>query len=543
MLIRYINLYKKYLIFFSFLFILFLGLISVKDYGHSSDESAQRHAGFVELNYIGEKIAPSLHSRYKGDRVYIDLYDNSYNEKFSGHSLNTLSALLEVIFEIEDRRDVFILKHHIYFIIFFLSLISFYKICQIRFEKWYISIIGVFIIFLSPRIFANSFYDPKDIPFLSILIFSIHFGLILFKKMNFKNLIYYSLFNAFVISGIRVYGIISPVLILSSIILYSFITKENFKKNLLFVIYCLILTFVFSIIIKPSLWESPIANFIGSFTYLKEFGKIWSIPNLFLGEIILSKDTPWFFSIFWISITTPIFYTVLFLFGISFYLINSLTNLRSIFLNKIFYYDSIFFSLLVIPIIGSIILRESSFNSWRHLYFIYPYFVIFCLIGFENILNFIKKDNFKNYFYVFFLIILLFNLSWIIKNHPYQYSYFNLLAGKDNLNNKFDIDYHGLSYKQNLEFIIDNDDRDKISVVNNSINKPQLFKYSLNKIDRKRFVFNQNIAKPDYIITNYFLDNIEKYKKISADVIENEYVLFNEIIVDGNTINTIYKKK
>ena len=135
---EFLNTYRKYLIFFSFLLILSSGLFSVKDYGVSSDESDQRHSGFVELNYIGEKIAPNILNRYKGDRVYIDLYDENYKERFSGHILNTVSAFFEVIFKIEDRRDVFIFKHHIYFFLFFFSLISFYKICQIRFENWYI---------------------------------------------------------------------------------------------------------------------------------------------------------------------------------------------------------------------------------------------------------------------------------------------------------------------------------------------------------------------------------------------------------------------
>lgn len=538
-----LNTYRRYLIFFSFLLILFSGLFSVKDYGVSSDESDQRHSGFVELNYIGEKIAPSILNRYKGDRIYIDLSDEKYQDRFSGHLLNTVSAFFEVIFKIEDRRNVFIFKHHIYFLLFFFSLISFYKICQIRFEKWYISILGVLIIFLSPRIFANSFYDPKDIPFFSMLIFSVHFGLLFFNNRNFKYLIYFSIFNALVISGIRIFGIISPILILSSTILYTFIVKENFKKNILLISSCLILSIIFSIILKPFLWSNPLTNFLNSFKYLGEFGELWNIPNLFFGEIIFARDVPWYFSIVWISITTPIFYLVLFFIGFSFYLVNSLRYLKNNFSNKTFYYDSIFFSLLIIPIVGSIILRESSFNSWRHLYFIYPYFVIFSLIGFENILNYLKINYIKNYFYIFFIMILFFNFTWIVKNHPYQYAYFNILAGKKNLNREFDIDYHGLSYKQNLEFIIDNDDRDKISIVNNSINKPQLFKYSLNKKDRERFIIDQNITKPDYIITNFFLDKIKKYKKISSEIIENEYVLFNEIKVDGNVINAVYKKK
>ena len=110
--LEFLNTYRKYLIFFSFLLILFSGLFSVKDYGSSSDESDQRHSGFVELNYIGEKIAPNILNRYKGDRIYIDLTDTRYQDRFNGHIINTFSAFFEVIFKIEDRRNVFIFKHH-----------------------------------------------------------------------------------------------------------------------------------------------------------------------------------------------------------------------------------------------------------------------------------------------------------------------------------------------------------------------------------------------------------------------------------------------
>ena len=37
----------------------------------------------------------------------------------------------------------------------------------------------------------------------------------------------------------------------------------------------------------------------------------------------------------------------------------------------------------------------------------------------------------------------------MIKIHPYQYAYFNFLAGKD-FNKKFEMDYWGLSYKENI---------------------------------------------------------------------------------------------
>mgnify|MGYP001173441923 CR=1 FL=1 len=103
---------------------------------------------------------------------------------------------------------------------------------------------------------------------------------------------------------------------------YNFLNKESFKKELIFVLYSILFTLFFSIIIKPTLWENPLSNFISSFKYISEFGDVWIIPNLFFGEIVSAKDVPWYYSIVWISITTPIFYLILFIIGILIYLKN-----------------------------------------------------------------------------------------------------------------------------------------------------------------------------------------------------------------------------
>ena len=65
---------------------------------------------------------------------------------------------------------------------------------------------------------------------------------------------------------------------------------------------------------------------------------------------------------------------------------------------------------------------------------------------------FFKK---KNYFlYILILILILPTGIWMYKNHPFQYVYFNFLAGK-NFNEKFEMDYYGVSNKNALEYIID----------------------------------------------------------------------------------------
>ena len=537
-----INNNKNKILYLIFLLILIVGLSSVKDYGVSGDESDQRHSGFVELNYVGKKILPNLTDKLTHGKEYVDLHDKNYNEKYAGHLLNSVFGIIEIILKIDDRHEAFLLRHYLYFLIFFSSLIAFYNLCNLRFRNWKISLLSVFILLLSPRIFANSFYDPKDIPFLSLLIFSVYFGLRFFKNLNLKNAILFAIFNALVISGIRVYGLISPLLIYSSIIFYLTIKDELKFKSIILIINSIIFTIFFSILLKPYLWESPITNFYESIKYIGNFGNFWNVPNLFFGEIIYAKATPWFYNLVWIAITTPFFYTALFLVGIIIYFKNFLLSFKKNFYTQEFYFDSIFITLFFVPFIGSSILSESSFNGWRHLYFIYPYFVIFSILAYDKLTNLISHKKYTNLIHLSTLLILCYYAFWMLKNHPHQYAYFNIFGGKE-ISKNFDIDYHAQSYKENLNYILANDNRKKIYIINNSINKPILFLYSLKKDDREKFIHNFDDRYPDYILTNYFLDKIKRYKKYDDEFINKNYFIFKQLIVDDNIINTVFKKK
>ena len=542
--------YKSNIIIISIFFLIFIiGTFSVEDYGVSSDENDQRHSGFIELNHIGKKILPVITEQLTEGKNYTNFDDKNYTEKYSGQIFNTTTGFLEIILKIDNDYERFLLRHYIYFFTFFLSLVAFFKLCNLRFQDWKLSLLGVIFLFLSPRIFANSFVDPKDIPFMSLLIFSVFFGLKFFENLNIKNAIIFAFFNGLVISGVRIYGLISPLIIFASIILYLIISKKLQFNRIISIFISLIFTALFSILFKPYLWEAPLVNFINVIKYLGEFGEIWQVPNLFFGEIILAENVPWYYSLYWILITTPIFYVFLFVIGFFGYLKNFYIKFKVKFYEKKFYYDSIFLALVFGPLMGTIILKSASFNSWRHLFFIYPYIIIFCVYALNFLSEYLLEN--KNLLKIVNLLIILsiFNLIfWNIKNHPHQYAYFNFLAGK-NVDKKFDIDYWGLSYKESLNYILDNDDREKIYIKTNSISKMILLIKSLENEKADRIVFNFKDKNPDYIITNYYLDQLsnpdgnKKYKKFSDDFLLNNYSIFKEIIIDGNTINTVYKSK
>ena len=124
----------------------------------------------------------------------------------------------------------------------------------------------------------------------------------------------------------------------------------------------------------------------------------------------------------------------------------------------------------------------------------------------------------------------------MIKNHPYQNLYFNSLA-KINFEKNFEADFWGLTNKQALEKILKKD-KDEINVYALSTSDLKLSK-NFKKIDRDRINVVYNIQEADYLIdTHYSWKGERKIKdKLS------EFNIFNEIKIEGISVNTIYKKK
>ena len=86
-----------------------------------------------------------------------------------------------------------------------------------------------------------------------------------------------------------------------------------------------------------------------------------------------------------------------------------------------------------------------------------------------------------------FLLICFFEpLYTIFSIHPHQQTYFNFFAGEDPMLN-FEGDYYGTSYRQGLEYILENDLSDEIliSVANSpgSLNRHILYDTDKKRID------------------------------------------------------------
>ena len=147
------------------------------------------------------------------------------------------------------------------------------------------------------------------------------------------------------------------------------------------------------------MWDDPIRNFLQIFSILSNFDI--GIFNFYLGNYISAESLPWHYSLVWLFVTTPIFYLFLFFIGITFILTRFFSRLIKIDHNNSYkdlwrgnkeLQDLLHLFIFFIPIFSIIILHSTLYDGWRHLYFIYPSFLMVSLSG----LNIIIIKFFKN---------------------------------------------------------------------------------------------------------------------------------------------------
>jgi hypothetical protein len=517
--------YSNYLVVLFFFSYFLLGAGIFDDYGISFDEKISRHCGMISLQYLLE-----------GDR---QLFQN--HEKYHGPAFEIVLVLLEKGIHVDDSRTLYLMRHFVTFLLFFISVIFFYFLCKERFRDWRIGLLGSMFLILSPRIFAHSFYNSKDLPFLSICIISMYTLMkYLDQKTWFKAAIH-ALLCGFLI-GIRVLGVLVPCftfLLIFLDILFDAKTKRDLKQTMFTLLLYTILVIAFTILFFPILWEAPVHHFIRAFKEMRWYP--WGGGVLYLGNYIMATDLPWHYILVWIMITTPLIYTFHFTVGIFVSVRSFLRKPRHSYFDLRKNHDLVYLLWFFVPVFMIIVLKSVVYDAWRHLFFIYPAFLIIALQGFVSLFQGIRsqvsgRQPWAKIVNGVYMLIILLGLCgpiyFMIRYHPYQNVYFNQLAGRNmaSVKKDFDLDYWGLSYRQAFEYILQHDSREKIRICVPYFSVKHIAEiFSVN--ERERLFPAEWLEDADYFASNY-----RAHKE--------EYPYENEIYsikIGGAKIMVVYK--
>ncbi|MDJ1505981.1 phospholipid carrier-dependent glycosyltransferase [Xanthocytophaga agilis] len=522
-----------------FLIYLFVGIFSFTDYGISFDEKTNRMNGLVSAKYTIKKLGINVPL---GDQKAIpDLYD--YKDQDYGVIFDLPMLIIEKLLKC-NVKDSFRLRHFFTFLIFFISTIYFYKTAILITNQRLLALLVTLFLIVSPRIFAESFYNSKDIVCLAFFIITTYYLLLFSESFTLNYCFWLSLFTSMAICT-RVVALMVPLIIVFVSIQALVEKKYTPRKILLNTFICLSLILFFSILFWPFLWEDPFSNIATVFKNMKQFR--WKNSVLYMGMYVPAGDLPKHYIPVYILITTPILYSLFFFLGIGESVIRFIKDPKHIFASK----NRTILILLALftgPLLAIIILDSVVYDGWRQLYFIYGAYLLIALKGIQWLYAQLVKNERIKWISLFVLSLVSFNVCytiyWMIKNHPYQNVYFNTLAGR-NIEKNFERDYWGLSYKQALEYIVAHDSSSSIHIICNLppgitntifLDPKDKSRISIETIDPEKRA--QTLPKDlscDYFITEfrYISDPTPFYKELFSVNVDDFKVV---AIYDGKSL-------
>jgi tetratricopeptide (TPR) repeat protein len=336
---------------------------------------------------------------------------------------------------------------------------------------WRAGCIALLLLFFSPQILGQSFNNPKDIPFAAFFMGAIYYIAWFIKEFpnpTWKTGIKLGVLMGATI-GIRPGGfLLIPYFGLFVLIYYiychwantqvrpyeitykpnEYFSKTNkliLKRIILKSFIALCIMFVVMFILWPYALKEP-SNIISSFKRASHFDSV--LRQLYEGTMIWSDSLPWYYTIKLMLLTSPI---VVFL-GATVYLFTARRFEKGNFWLFVLLFCFIF------PIFWVAYSKANVYGGWRHSLFVYPTLVITASLGFNSLVLILNKNKYIQAALTALPFILLVHpIVFTFKNHPYEYVYFNELAGGiDKAYGNYEMDYYYHSTRAATEWIIAN---------------------------------------------------------------------------------------
>jgi hypothetical protein len=194
----------------------------------------------------------------------------------------------------------------------------------------------------------------------------------------------------------------------------------------------------------PSAHRSPFLHPLESMQLASKFKEAY--PVLFLGQHHQSNQLPWSYFLVYFGVTTPPFLLAAALVG-QIRLIKLLfcKNTREIAAGLIF--------LIGFPLLCFAALRMNVYDGIRHFLFLLPLLAISAGLGGAWLAqSFFPK--YQRWQFCGMLVAFASSLPSLWQLHPYQYAYYNFLAGpSESLHRRFETDYWVTSYREAAEWI------------------------------------------------------------------------------------------
>ena len=422
---------------------LLVGLFLCDDYGVSWDEQINRRFGHHSLDHaewmLGIGAAGGSEAAARSRAVSTD----------HGPFFELVLAGLERALRIEDTRDVLLMRHRASFVAFWCGAVAFFLLLRRVLRDDLLALLGSALLISTPRLFAHSFFNSKDTVLLALFVISSLTMWRFLERRTGRLALWHALACAVTID-VRLVGLLLPgltLLLLGLRVLEKGVPRSAQREALAVSAVYLVALAAFVVLFWPQLWGSPVA---GLFEAISRLGAAQQLDNdftRFAGDFVPVDALPWYYLPTWMAITTPPLVGILFLLGLCL----SLAAIRRAPLDPENRGRLLFLLLFFLPLAAVLTLRPILYDGWRHFYFVYPAVLAIAMLGVERLCSLPRARG------VALCVVglaIAHSIFFVVRDHPYQHVYFNLLAGTDT-ESDFELDYWGLSFREGLETILE----------------------------------------------------------------------------------------
>ena len=436
-----------------FLFLL-AGLAILDHYGAAGDEAYQRNLVINTLGYV-------LH----GDKTLLQTHDRFYGAAFE----LPLLLLTERVLGLEDPRDIHLGRHFLSHLFFIVGGFFCYLLAARLFDNRLLALFTMLLFLLSPRLYAHSFVNTKDLPFLSMFAIVLFFVHRAFRQESVRAFLLCGVLAGLLIN-LRVMGATLVVVVLAFRGWDFFLAsrgeegREERKQILATGGVFALASLVVLCVSLPYLWGNPVLRLVEMFAVLANHPNI--VYELFGGRVFASTALPWDYAPRWFAMTTPPLTLLLGLLGMGavcqgLVARRTLTRPAPIRRGDPLYFGCLLASCFVLPLVAIMLLRPALYDGWRQVYFLH---VPFCLLAGFGLawlsklqIRGARQGGVKGLVYALTAAGLCVVVFQMARLHPHQQVYFNFLADRETpegLRGQYETDYWNLSLRQGYEYIL-----------------------------------------------------------------------------------------
>ena len=423
---------------------LLMGLVLAGDYGIGTDELPQRQIATANLNYI------------LGQGASLEALPYPY--ALYGVAFELPLLLAERALGLEDYYHIHRLRLTLTHLFFIVGAFFCWRLACHLFQNRLIALFALLFFLLHPRIYAHSFVNSKDLPFLTMFIIALYLLERAFRRDT---------LGAFTLLGIAV-GLLTNLRIVGVMLLAAVLAMRGLdlfyagrgpeRKAILRTAGVFILAAGLTLYaITPYAWANPADYLAASLALTANHPEIaW---QLFQGAVIPSNELPPHYVVTWFSITTPPPLLLLGLAGMAAGAVGLCRRPESLFRNTRGRFAGLLLAAFLLPPLAAALLGANLHDNWRSFYFLYAPFCLLAAGGLGWLANRFSRWR-PGRAGVYGLAGLGVGLiAWqLIQLHPWQHDYFNFLGDRttpEYLRTQYEMNSWQLAYREGLEYLLD----------------------------------------------------------------------------------------